>query len=242
MTPSTVPAPETKPSRWEDFVDVFASPAELFRRRADGKFGLALAVFVVLGAGLYFVTRSAMAPVFDAEFQRGMAAMMKANPGLTAEQIGSGRKIAGTFGAAFVIVGAPIGAFLLGAVVWLVTKFIGGVISYAQGVTIATYAFFPRLIESLVNALQANFMDERSITSRLSVTLGVGRLLSPDHGNPFLLALVGRIDLFTLWITVLVAVGIKVIGKTTAAQAGLGAVLVWLIGALPTLYQAYRAT
>ena len=240
MTQSTVPAPESKTSKWEDFVDVFFSPGDLFRRRADGKFGLALVVFFVLATALYFVTRSAMAPVFDAEWQRATAAMVKANPSITAEQMAAGRKMAETFGGVFIIIGAPIGALVLGAVVWLVAKLMSGAISYTQGATIATYALFPRLVESLVNALQANFLDERSITSRFSVSLGVGRFLSPDQVSPLLLALVGRIDLFTLWVTVLIAVGIKVIGKITAAQAAIAGVLVWLIGAIPALYQAYR--
>jgi hypothetical protein len=197
-------------------------------------------VFVVLSGALFFATRSAMEPVFDAEFRRGVAAAIKANPGLTAEQMAPGRKIAETFGAAFIIIGAPIAIFLLGAAVWLVAKVMGGLLRYSQAVTIVTYAFFPRLIESLVNGLQAKFLDEQTITSRLSLTLGVGRFVSPDRMNPFLLALVGRIDLFTIWVTVLIAVGIKIVGKTTAARAVLGAVLVWLIGALPVLYQAYR--
>ncbi|MEO8448440.1 MAG: Yip1 family protein [Gemmatimonadota bacterium] len=240
MTQPTASAPATKVSRWEDFIDVFFSPVELFRRRADGKFGVALVFFVVMAAALYFATRSAMAPVFDAEFRRGMAAMMKANPSVTAEQLAAGKGFAQTFGGVLLLVGAPIGVFLLGLVVWLVAKLMGGVIGYTQAVTIATYSFFPRLVESLVNALQAAFLDERSITSRLSVTLGVGRFLPPDHTNPFVAALLGRVDLFTLWVTVLIGVGIKVIAKTTAAQAAIAAVLVWLIGALPVLFQAYR--
>lgn len=213
----------------------------MFRRRADGKFGLALLVLVVVGAALYFVTRSAMAPVMDAEFDRGVAAAMKANPAITAEQMAAGKGFAETFGAVIVIVGAPIGALLIGLIVLLGGKIVGAQLGYGQSATIATYAMFPRLVESLVNGLQANFMDVAAISSRFSVSLGLGRLLDQDTVNPLLFALAARVDLFTLWVTVLIAVGIKVIGKVTAADAAIGAALIWLIGALPALFQGWRA-
>jgi hypothetical protein len=54
------------------------------------------------------------------------------------------------------------------------------------------------------------------------------------------LALLGRIDLFTIWVTLLIAIGIKVMGRATTGQAVLGAVLVWLVGAIPMLIQAMR--
>ena len=238
--PSSPPTDGGPASPWEDFVDVFLSPRELFQRRADGKFGLALVVFTVAGALLYFATRSAMAPVMDAEFDRSIAAVMKANPGLTAEQMQGGRKAAETFGAVFVIVGAPVMAFVLGAVVWLVGKLLAGVLSVSQGVTIATFALFPRLLEAALNAIQAGLIDERSITSRFSVSLGVGRFLDPATANPVVFALAGRVDLMTLWITALIGVGLGTIAKIPAGRAALGAALVWVIGALPSLWQAYR--
>ncbi len=241
MTQPSGPAGETKASRWEDYIDVFFSPAELFRRRAGGDFGLALLVFFIAATALYFATRSFMAPVFDAEWQRAIPTMMKANPNLTADQLAGGKHMAETFGGVVIIILAPIAALVLGAVVWMIGRVLGAPMRYAQGATIATFAMFPRLLESLVNAVQATFMDERSITSRFSVSLGVGRFLPADQTNPLVLALLGRIDLFTIWITVLIAVGFKVIGKRTTGQAALGAVLVWLIGALPALFQAYRS-
>jgi hypothetical protein len=56
-----------------------------------------------------------------------------------------------------------------------------------------------------------------------------------------LLALLGRIDLFTLWATLLVGIGIKQMGKTTTGQAVAAAALAWLAGCLPVLLQAMRA-
>jgi hypothetical protein len=114
----------------------------------------------------------------------------------------------------------------------------GGAISFAQGLTIACFAEFPRLVESVSTAVQAMLMDESALTGRYSVSLGVGRFFDPDTANAALLGLVGRIDLFTLWITVLVTIGIKVVGKRSTDQALMAGAIVWLLGALPTVVPA----
>ena len=226
---------DATPSRWDDYLDVFVSPSRLFERRSDGKFGQAMLVFIIAAAVLYFATRTAMQPIMDAEFERGMAA----NPNLTPEQMEAGRKFAGIAGGIFVVVGTPILMLLLGGVIWIAAKVVGKSLSYAQGATIATFAMFPRLVDSVVSAVQALLMDEASLNSRYKVSLGIGRFLNPDNG--VLLALVGRLDVFTIWVTALIAIGIKVMTKATAGQAVAAAVLVWLVGSLPMLLQALRA-
>jgi hypothetical protein len=233
---------ETGPSRLDDYLDVFIAPSELFRRRVDGEFGQALVVFVVLLAILFFATNTAMQPIMDAEFQRGMAAAMRANPSLTPEQMETGRKFFSTFGAIFLIAGMPIAIFILGGAIWVTARIVGGTLSYGQGATIATFSMFPRLLDMISGAVQGLLMDESSLNGRYRVSLGLGRLLDPDTSNPVLIALLGRVDVFTIWITVLVAVGLKVLAKVSTAQAVAGAAIVWVIGGLPAILQALRAS
>ena len=232
-----VPAPPPSSSRWEDLIDVFISPAELFRRRSDGKFGLALLALIILFGIVFFGTRTAIQPIMDAEFQRQMAS----RPNITPEQLEAGRRIAHTFAPIALLIGLAITAFILGAVLWLTARVVGGRMSYAQGATVATFSYFPKVVEAIANGVQALVMDESKLTSLHSVKLGITRFLDPGTTNAVLLALLGRVDLFTLWVTILIAVGLKQIARTTTGQAVAGAALVWLIGALPTLLQALRA-
>jgi hypothetical protein len=53
-----------------------------------------------------------------------------------------------------------------------------------------------------------------------------------------LMAVLLRVDVFTLWITFLVAVGLRVVGKVPMSKALVGAAVVWVLGALPTLVGA----
>jgi len=55
-----------------------------------------------------------------------------------------------------------------------------------------------------------------------------------------LLGLVGRIDVFTIWVTILLAIGLAVTGKIPRSRAAIAGVLMWVLGALPTLAGALR--
>ena len=55
-----------------------------------------------------------------------------------------------------------------------------------------------------------------------------------------MLALATRFDLFTIWITVLLAIGIYVVGKIPRQQAAIVAAIAWLVGALPAILGALQ--
>jgi hypothetical protein len=74
-----VPAPK-KAALWEDFIDIFYMPSDVFARRATSGFGIPLVVVTVLVGLIFLATSSAMQPIMDAEFMRGIAAAQKANP------------------------------------------------------------------------------------------------------------------------------------------------------------------
>jgi hypothetical protein len=51
----------------------------------------------------------------------------------------------------------------------------------------------------------------------------------------------GRFDLITIWLTILLAVGLYVTGKVSKGRAVAFGIAMWLIGALPALRQAFAA-
>jgi len=53
-----------------------------------------------------------------------------------------------------------------------------------------------------------------------------------------LMAFLGRIDVFTLWVTLLIVIGIRQMGKVSTGQAALAGVIAWVGGALPTVLPA----
>jgi len=230
----------SKASLWEDFVDIFYSPSSVFARRADGKFGMPLLFLVVAGAVLYFLTKNAMQPVMDAEFARRSADMLRKSPNLTAEQMASGRGFFETLGPLFFAIGITLSVLGSGVVLWLVGKLFDAKESVTAALMIATYAEVPRIVQILTNAAQGLFMSPEKLTSINSVGFGPARFMDPDHVSTVMMALVSRVDLFTIWITVLLAIGLHVVGKIPKQQAAIAAAITWVVGALPTVFGALR--
>ena len=234
------PAP-AKAGLWEDFVDIFYAPSSVFARRSDGKFGLALLFLVIVGAVLFFVTKNAMQPIFDAEFTRQTAAAMRKNPNITAEQMASMRNFSDMLGPVIFAVILTISVLGTGLILWLVGKLFDAKESVAAAIMIATYAEVPRIVQILTNAAQALIMNPEKLNAANSVGFNLARFMNPDTTSPVMIALGARVDLFTIWVTVLLAIGLHVVGKVSKQQAYIAAALAWVIGALPALFGALRS-
>jgi hypothetical protein len=234
------PAP-AKAGLWEDFVDIFYTPSSVFARRSDGKFGLALLFLIIVGTVLFFVTKNAMQPIFDAEFTRQTAAAMRKNPNITAEQMAASRNFFDMLGPVFFAVILTISVFGTGVILWLVGKLFDAKESVSAAIMIATYAEVPRIVQILTNAAQALIMAPEKLNAANSVGFNLARFMNPDTASPVLIALGARVDLFTIWVTVLLAIGLHVVGKIPKQQAYIAAALTWVIGALPALFGALRS-
>ena len=136
---------------------------------------------------------------------------------------------------AFIFV--PIGIFLTGLMLWVCGKFVDAKQTLGQATMVTSYAFLPRVLEGLVVAVQGLVLDPSTFDGRWRVSLGLGRFLDPDTASPALLALLGRIDVFTIWVTVLLAIGLSVTGKIPRSRAAIAAAVVWVLGAVPLMLQ-----
>ena len=233
--PSTVaPKKPEKSSLLDDFMDIFYAPSAVFARRANADFWIPLLIVSVLLGVIFFANRDLIEPIMDAEFARSMAKNPQAAQ-MTPEQMATAKSFAGKIGliAAFVI--PPLAMLALGVVIWIVGKFFDAKQTVNAAIVVAVFSYVPRVVEGVVNRIEGLFIDPATINSRYSLTLGLGRFFDPDTTSPILLGLIGRIDVFTIWVTVLIAIGLAVTGKISRGRAAIAAAIVWLVGALPTL-------
>ena len=238
MTDASTPAAAATRPGPADMIEIYYAPSDVFERRRDGGFGVPLIVYAVAITAIYYATQSAMQPLMDIEFSRAVAAMRQQNPGLTDDQVEVMRKAGRAFGGVSILVGLGlIGPLLSGLLIWIVGKFAGVKQSLKSAMVVGVFAMFPIIVEMLVNAAQALVMDESSITSRYSFSLGPARFLGGDTPAT-MLALVGHLDLFTIWMALLIWIGVRITGRASSAQAAVVAVVVWVLGAIPTLAQA----
>lgn len=234
------PSP-AKAGLWEDFVDIFYAPSSVYARRSEGKFGLALLFLVIVGAVLFFVTKNATQPIMDAEFTRQTAAALRKNPNMTAEQMASGRGFFEMFAPLFFAIGLTVSVLGAGLVLWVVGKLFDAKESVAAAMMIATYAEVPRIVQILTNAAQGLVLSPEKLNSLNSVGFNIARFMDPDAASPLTIAFASRVDLFTIWVTVLLAIGLHVVGKIPKQQAAIAAAIMWVVGALPAVFGALRA-
>jgi hypothetical protein len=112
-----------------------------------------------------------------------------------------------------------VGAFLL-----------GGALKYKQALSIVTHA-------SLVGLLGFVIRIPLALISKSSqVTVGPGMLFpaatAEGFGGHFLSAFLASFDVFNLWSTALVALGVSVIGRVPSGKANGGIWGLFLVGAL----------
>ena len=249
MESSTLPvAPASAPAKdqsfWEDLIDIFISPAGVFRRRQNKSMWPPL-LFVSIAIGvIVFATFNTVQPVFEAEFNRAAAAQLAHNPGAaraSQEQLAKIRDVSISVGKYVIGPTMLVTMLVLGLVSWIVGKLVGSKQTVQAALVVAAWSYMPRVLGAVLGGVQGLLMDPAKLTGQAALSIGPARFFDPDTANPLLLQLLLRFDLLTVWVTVLLAIGLYVTGKVTKERAVIFGILIWLVGSLPALRTGYMA-
>lgn len=238
--PPTTVAPKAS-SFWEDAIDIFFSPADVFRRREHRSVWPPLLFVGIAVTVIMFFAFNAMQPAFDAEFTRAMAQAAKQTPQLNAGMMDKMRGYQEFAAKYFVGVVMIVTMFVLGAISWLIGKFVGSKQTFHAALVVAAWAYVPRILGLVIGAAQTLFMSSDSLTGQASISLSPARFLNPDTANPLVFQVLLRLDLITLWVTALLGVGLYVTGRVSKQQAFWFAVLMFVVGSLPAIRQGIVA-
>lgn len=223
--PTTVTAVEPT-ARWEDYIDIFMSPAAVFRRRADDDVRPPLITLLVLGALLYLVLIPANRLVF--------AAATGSDPQAAAfmEQWGTLMQVLGVVAVPITMLVTVLFAALL---LWGVATLLGITLPFRRALLVATYAAFVLLVGQVTAAVLALLHGGGPLDLSRDLSLGAARFYPAGEIPRTTLALLGRVELFALWQAVLWGIGVRWVGRTTAGRAAAVAAIVWALVALPSL-------
>lgn len=238
MNPSSespAPAPE-KASLIEDCIDIWFTPSAVFARQSGAGWFGPYAVSAVLLAVLAFAAMGSMQGIFDAEVVKAIAAAKAENPNITGEQLATMQTVMEKSIQFSGLIGLPIALFVLGFGVWLVSRLLGGILSLGGGIMVASFAYLPKALEMLLVIVQGMVFDTAAWTGRYKFSWGAGRFMEPGETQG-LYNLIGRVDVFTVWVTILIALGLVHAAKVEKTKAYAGAAVVWVLGAIPALYQ-----
>ena len=240
MGTEATPVAAPRAAIWEDFIDIFYTPSAVFRRREHGNFFVPLVIITILCGTLFYLNSGVLQPMFDAEFDRAMAMAARQNPNIPPEAVERMRGFATRMQMVMIFIFIPIATLGVGVTTWLAGKLVDAKQTFRAALVVGAYAYAPRIIDGVLQGLQGLFLDPSQLDGRFRLSFGVGRFLDPDVVSPLLLAIVGRLDLITIWITALVAIGLCVTGRIPMARAAIAAAIVWLVGGLPLIIPALR--
>ena len=150
---------------WEDFIDIFYAPSAVFRRRENGNFFIPLAVITIVCGVLFYLNSGALQPMFDAEFDRGMAIAMRQNPNMPPEAVERISSFAVRMQQVVMFIFIPLAIFGVGVTTWLAGKLVDAKQTFRAALIVAAYAYAPRILDSVLLGLQACSSIRRSSTA-----------------------------------------------------------------------------
>jgi hypothetical protein len=228
MTTETDAVVESKPaqgSRWEDFVDVYLSPGELFGRRAHDSWGKPFLLLALICAVLYYAFLPINALVWDA--------MMVANApeGADIERMRQGAAFMKYLGGIFVPIGLAFGITISAVAVRLLSAVFEPSANWRQSFLIATYGAYVVLPQQIITSLFVFIRSRSNTITPNDISFGALRFL--DEPSKILTAALRPIDVFPIWGAIICAVGLMVVVGMPRTRAIMVAALSLIATVLP---------
>ena len=210
-------------------VSVLVAPGKTFRSIAERPtWGVALIVLLLLAVGttlLFFQKLD-----FEEMVRQQMAEQGRELPPEAAGQLGMMRGCA--MGAAL---GFPV-IFYFGVplLFWGAFTLLGGTLSYKTSLAVALHAMMPAAVGALLSIPVLLGRAEVSAEEAQAGSVLASNLaqFAPDGASPVVIALLASVDIFTIWIVVLLIVGYQIAARVSMAKAAATVLGLWLVGIL----------
>jgi hypothetical protein len=226
--PVAAPIPAKPASRWEDFMDIFYAPTSVYERRQNQSPWPTILIVTVLLVIISVLTFNATAPAFEAELRHAMAKAMAKTPQMTqdmADKSISFSMIGKKWGAVLF----PLGVLFFAVFIWLVAKIVGAKETYGGALIVIAYASIIGVLSSIVTGAQALVLDVSGMTTPDQLSLSVARFMDKATTSPALYAVAKQLDVFGIWALVVMAIGVRVTGKTSRNAAIAFAIIWWVL-------------
>ena len=236
LAPQVPPAPvasETPGGFFQNLIDVYFSPREAFTRIVrNPRFLVPLVVYVILVLGFTGVWMQKMDPV---EFMKTQIEESGRADRIPAEQreavIEQQAKMMPIFAWVFGPLGVAVTLLVTaGALLFIYRFFYSAELSFRQAFAIVTWVFFAvSLVTTPLMLLVLQLKGDWNVTPQEVVQANLGLLLEKSTAAKPLWALLSSIDVFSLWMIFLLAVGFGVASRKTTGSAIWGVAIPWIL-------------
>jgi len=232
--PSPAPvAPETPGGFFQNLIDVYFSPREAFTRIVRSpRFLLPLVGYVVLVLGFTGIWMQKM----DArEFMKVQIEESGQADRIPAEQREAIIEQQAKWMPIFAWVMGPVGIavtllVIAGVLMFIYRFFYSSEVTFRQAFAIVTWIFFAvGLVSTPLMLLVLQLKGDWNINPQEVIQANLGLFLEKSSAAKPLWALLSSIDLFSLWMIFLLAVGFGVASKKTTGSAIWGVAIPWIL-------------
>ncbi len=116
----------------------------------------------------------------------------------------------GTLITLLVIAAALLGLFKMGG---------GAELTFKQAFSVCSYSYLPMLLHGILAIVVMHFADPRDFDIRNPVAVNLAWVLDKQATPKWLYAASGSVDLFAIWVALLIALGLSVAAKRTFGKS-----------------------
>ena len=226
-------APESGGGFFQNLIDVYFSPREAFTRIVrNPRFLVPLVAYVILVLGFTGVWMQKMDP---AEFMKIQIEESGQADRIPAEQREAIIEQQAKWMPIFAWVMGPVGIavsllVIAGALQFIYRFFYAAEVSFRQSFAIVTWVFFAvGLVTTPVTLAVMSLKGDWNINPQEAVQANLGLLLEKSSAAKPLWTLLTNIDVFSLWMVFLLAVGFAVASRKPTGSALWGVAIPWIL-------------
>lgn len=218
-------------SSWSRLIGVLTAPEKTFRSIAEKPtWAVVLIVLIALGVGVGVL----MTGKIDwAEVTRD--SIEARGQDVPEEQLERIIDFQEKFGPVFVVGGplvvGPLIYLLLAVVFLVVLKLMSGEIDFKRSFSVVLHSMMPQAVSAVLSIPVVLGKDEFSaedlqdgsvLTSNLSA-------LAPEEASPALISMLSSLDLFSIWVLVLLVIGYSTVARVSKGKVTVGVVTLWVL-------------
>lgn len=221
--------PTARMSPWQRLAAVFYAPGEVFAdiaRRPSWIAALLLLVIVAFASQMLVIPHVDMEATMLERMERSGRTLSEAEMDTMLERVDTFKYIGPVMGIVFL----PIVMLVITAVLLVTVRLVGGETGFAPTFSTVLHGFWPAsLVKSVLIVLLTLRVDKLpapEIQGLLKSNLGA--FLAED-APAWLGAVASSLDIFTIWILILLIVGLSVTGRVSRGKAAIAVIVPWVV-------------
>jgi hypothetical protein len=223
---------------FEDLLESLWAPGTVGARARGRAVGKYIIILTVITAIITVATKGLIQPWLDGTMALQMQAAAAKGQPMPEGAADATAKIGGVMYLVMGVLMVPMAALFSGAFLWVAGKIVKAPLLFGQAALVAMFGFVPRVVSFIVSGVEGALMDSSTAVSLYDLSFGPARFMDAKTVSPAVMALVGGLDLFSMWQLVIYAAAVATVARVQRSTGIMAAIVAWAISAVLSLLPA----